>query len=71
MQRANDLDWDIAESVRKHALYLKQYSGGIQADFRHKTLRGAMLAGTDLRQGLFHGTDLRGASFAGSNLHST
>ena len=66
MKPLQDLDWDVADAVRKHGLYLKQYSGGQQADFRHKTLRGTMLAAADLRQALFAGADLRGSNFAGS-----
>src|SRR3546814_12655152 len=35
---ARDLDWDVAEAVRKHGLYLKQHSGGQQADLRQKKI---------------------------------
>ena len=63
-----DLDWDVAETVRKHGLYIRQYAGGVQADLRHKTLRGTMLAGADLSDALFAGADLRGSNFSGCNL---
>ena len=68
MKPTQDLDWDIVESVRKHSLHLKGYTGGALADFRHKILRGVMLAGTDLPQAAFTGADMRGANFSGANL---
>src|SRR3546814_18254584 len=63
---ARDLDWDVAEAVRKHGLYLKQHSGGQQADLRQKTLRGTMLAAVDLR-----GSNLRGVNLADAVLTDT
>src|SRR3546814_16567262 len=63
---ARDLDWDVAEAVRKHGLYLKQHSGGQQADLRQKNLRGTMLAAVDLR-----GSHIPGANHAHAVLPAT
>lgn len=68
MPKAQSLDWDLSETVRKHARYLASQAGGERMDLRYKIMRGISLTGMDLRSGLFAGADLRGAGFAGANL---
>ena len=56
---------NLADTLRKHSMWLDGQTGGVCADLRGAILRGADLTGANLR-----GADLRGADLFGANLCS-
>jgi len=59
---------ELAQALKKHALWLENMDGGAMADLRGYNLSGANLSGANLYRADLSGANLYRADLSGANL---